>query len=148
MEIEKIEKKYEAINQDLKSVQEKFTVLREGKARLEATTEGIDQRKMDLTYMMKNELKIENINNLLNMSDIIENEKVPSVSEQEQKLEKRKKSREAMGSVNLRADIETEKSTVPEPWTAFTVFKANLLFCHFSCACICCHNQNNIAEIY
>ena len=59
--------------------------------------------------MMKNELKIENINNLLNMSDIIENENVPSVSEQEQKLEKRKKSREAMGSVNLRADIETEK---------------------------------------
>ncbi len=109
VEIEKIEKKYEAINQDLKSVQEKFTVLREGKARLEATTEGIDQRKMDLTYMMKNELKIENINNLLNMSDIIENENVPSVSEQEQKLEKRKKSREAMGSVNLRADIETEK---------------------------------------
>ena len=34
----------------LKNIQEQFTVLREGKARLEATIEGIDQRKMDLIY--------------------------------------------------------------------------------------------------
>ena len=45
------------MNNNLKSVQEKFTVLRENKARLEATTEGIDQRKMDLIYIVKNELK-------------------------------------------------------------------------------------------
>ncbi len=109
IEIEKIKKKYDSINENLKSVQEKFTVLREGKARLEATTEGIDQRKMDLIYMMKSELKIENINNLLNMSDLYEMESLPSIAEQEKKLEKMKKNREAMGSVNLRADIETEK---------------------------------------
>ena len=109
VEIQKIEKKYSLINKDLKSIQEKFTVLREGKARFEATIEGIDQRKMDLIYMMKNELKIDNINNLLGISDLSEKEKMPLVSEQEEKLEKMKKSREAMGSVNLRADIETEK---------------------------------------
>jgi len=109
VEIQKIEEKYGLINKNLKSVQEKFTVLREGKARLGATIEGIDQRKMDLIYMMKNELKIDNINNLLNMSDLSETESMPSILEQEEKLEKMKKDREAMGSVNLRADIETEK---------------------------------------
>ena len=109
IEIKKIEDKYDSINKNLKSVQEKFTVLRESKARFEATIEGIDQRKMDLIYMMKNELKIENINNLLNISDLVETESMPSVLDQEEKLEKMKKNREAMGSVNLRADIETEK---------------------------------------
>jgi len=109
IEIQKIEEKYDSINKDLKSVQEKFTVLREGKARFEATIEGIDQRKMDLIYMMKNELKIDNINNLLNLSDLTEVESMPSIMDQEEKLEEMKKNREAMGSVNLRADIETEK---------------------------------------
>jgi len=109
IEIQKIEEKYDSINKDLKSVQEKFTVLREDKARFEATIEGIDQRKMDLIYMMKNELKIDNINNLLNISDLTEVESMPSVMDQEEKLEEMKKNREAMGSVNLRADIETEK---------------------------------------
>ncbi len=112
IEINKIQGKQASIIKDLKSVQEKFTVLREDKARLEATTEGIDQRKMDLIYMMKNDLKMENINNLLNMSDISGIENLPTVSEQEEKLEERKKNREAMGSVNLRADIETEKFRV------------------------------------
>ena len=109
IEIQKIEEKYYSINKDLKSLQEKFTVLREDKARFEATIEGIDQRKMDLIYMMKNELKIDNINNLLNISDLTEVESMPSVMDQEEKLEEMKKNREAMGSVNLRADIETEK---------------------------------------
>ena len=108
-EIKKIEEKYGVINNNLKSVQEKFTVLREGKARFEATIEGIDQRKMDLIYMMKSELNIDNINNLLNISDINQEESLPTVLEQEKKLEKIKKNREAMGSVNLRADVETEK---------------------------------------
>ena len=109
IEIEKIENSFVQLNNNLKSIQEKFTVLREGKARHEATIEGIDQRKMDMIYMMKSELKIENINNLFNMSDFVEAEKMPSVSEQEEKMEEMKKNREAMGSVNLRADIETEK---------------------------------------
>ena len=109
IEIQKIEEKHDSINKNLKSIQEKFTVSREGKARFEATIEGIDQRKMDLIYMMKNELKIDNINNLLNISDLTEVESMPSIMDQEEKLEEMKKNREAMGSVNLRADIETEK---------------------------------------
>ncbi len=108
-EIEKIENKYNSMNQKLKTIQEKFTVLRENKARLEATIEGIDQRKMDLTYLVRNELKVENINNLLSLSDLQNLEKIPSVEDQEEKLGKMKKDRESLGSVNLRADVETEK---------------------------------------
>ncbi len=108
-EIEKIESKYSSMNEKLKAVQEKFTVLRENKARFGATVEGIDQRKMDLVYLVKNELKIENVNNLLSLSDLNNIEKIPSVEEQEKKLENMKKDRESLGSVNLRADVETEK---------------------------------------
>ncbi len=109
IEIQKNFEEHKKTNENLKSIQEKFTVLRESKARIEATTEGIEQRKMDLVYMMKNELKIENINTLLNISDLSSLETLPSIDEQEQKLNKMKKKRETMGSVNLRADIETEK---------------------------------------
>ena len=62
VEIQKIQNKYNEINNSINLAQEKFTVLRENRARLEATLEGIDQRKMDLVYLIKNELKIENIN--------------------------------------------------------------------------------------
>tara|TARA_B100000700_G_scaffold258004_1_gene292070 strand:+ start:2175 stop:4754 length:2580 start_codon:yes stop_codon:yes gene_type:complete len=108
-EIEKIESKYSSMNEKLKIVQEKFTVLRENKARLGATVEGIDQRKMDLIYLVKNELKIENINNLLSLSDLNNIKNIPLVEEQEEKLLNMKKDRESLGSVNLRADVETEK---------------------------------------
>tara|TARA_Y100000996_G_scaffold361930_1_gene305031 strand:- start:161 stop:868 length:708 start_codon:yes stop_codon:yes gene_type:complete len=46
------------------------------------------------------------------MSDIKETESNASVAEQEKKLEKMRKTREQMGSVNLRADVETEKFRV------------------------------------
>ena len=108
-EIEIVETKFNSLNEESKIVQEKFTTLRENKARFEATLEGIDQRKMDLIYMVKNELKIENVNNLLSLSDLANIEKKPTVNEQENKLNNMKKNRESLGSVNLRADVETEK---------------------------------------
>ena len=109
IEIKKAETKFNDTSENVKIVQEKFTVLRENKARLGATIEGIDQRKMDLIYLVKNELKVENINNLLSISDLNNIEKIPTVEEQEEKLNKMKKNRESLGSVNLRADVETEK---------------------------------------
>ena len=108
-EIENAETKYNSINENMKSIQEKFTILREDKARLEATIAGIDQRKMDLIYLIKNELKIENVNNLLSLSDLANVETMPSVEDQETKLADMKKDRESLGSVNLRADVETQK---------------------------------------
>ena len=112
VEISSAENKYNSINEELKSLQEKFAVLRENKARFEATVEGIDQRKMDLIYIVKKELKIENINNLFSITGFSDPEKLPSIDEQENNLVELKKSREALGSVNLRADLETEKFKV------------------------------------
>ena len=112
IEISGAENKYNSINEELKSLQEKFAVLRENKARFEATVEGIDQRKMDLIYIVKKELKIENINNLFSITGFSDPEKLPSIDEQENNLVELKKSREALGSVNLRADLETEKFKV------------------------------------
>ena len=111
-EIESAEKRFNSINEELKSLQEKFAVLRENKARFEATVEGIDQRKMDLIYVVKKELKIENINNLFSITGFTDPEKLPSIDEQEVSLSELKKSRDALGSVNLRADLETEKFKV------------------------------------
>ena len=109
IQIGKAEEKYNFINKNLSSIQEKFAVLRENKARFEATIEGIDQRKMDLIYLIKNELKIENVNSLLSISDLNKTDQIPSIAEQEDKLTNMKKNREALGSVNLRANLETEK---------------------------------------
>jgi len=64
---------------------------------------------MDLIYLIKNELKIENVNSLLSISDLNKTSQIPSIAEQEDKLTNMKKNREALGSVNLRADLETEK---------------------------------------
>ena len=112
VEIESGETRFNSINEELKSLQEKFAVLRENKARFEATVEGIDQRKMDLIYVVKKELKIENINNLFSITGFTDPEKLPSIDEQEVSLSELKKSRDALGSVNLRADLETEKFKV------------------------------------
>jgi len=111
VKLNKAEEKYNLINQNLKKIQEDLTVLRENKARSEATVDGIENRKKDLIYSIKNELNIDGANNLLPHSDLnnINEEKYPSISQQEVKLEKIKKQREALGSVNLRADEETKK---------------------------------------
>ena len=105
------EKKYSFINQNLKEIQLKLTDLKESKARNEATIEGIESRKKDLLYSVKNELDIDNELSILPQSDLsdIEIENFPSIEEQTEKIEKTKKKRESLGSVNLRADEETKK---------------------------------------
>jgi len=110
-ELSEAEKKYNLISQNLKEIQEKLSVLRENKARNEATIEGIENRKKDLFYSVKNELKIDNENLLKSSSDLNElsDDALPSIELQENKVGKIKKQREALGSVNLRADEETKK---------------------------------------
>ena len=85
--------------------------LKEKKARNEATIEGIDNRKKDLMYSVKNELNIENETSLLAQSDFsnLSPEDLPSIDDQTLKVEEVKKQRESLGSVNLRADEETKK---------------------------------------
>ena len=110
-ELIKAEKKYNAINQNLKEIQLKLSGLKENKARNEATIEGMENRKKDLLYSIKNELYIDNENSILPQSDLcdISVDNLPTIEEQSLKIEKVKKQRESLGSVNLRADEETKK---------------------------------------
>ena len=110
-ELNKAEEKYNLINKNLKEIQEKFSVLRENKARSEATLEGMEKRKKDLIYSIKNDLKLNNENDLLSISNLstLNPENYPSLEKQETTLQKIKKQRESIGSVNLRADEETKK---------------------------------------
>ena len=110
-ELIEAEKKYNLINENLKEIQLRLTDLKENKARNEATIEGIENRKKDLLYSIKNELNIENESSILPQSNLnnIEIEHFPTLEEQSEKIEKTKKQRESLGSVNLRADEETKK---------------------------------------
>ena len=110
-ELIEAEKKYNSINENIKQVQIKFSELKENKARNEATIEGIENRKNDLLYSVKNELNIHSENEILPQSDLNEFslDDLPSLEDQIKKSEKIKKQRESLGSVNLRADEETKK---------------------------------------
>ena len=110
-ELLEAEKKFSAINENLKEIQLKLTDLKENKARNEATFEGIENRKKDLLYLVKNDLNIDSETSILPQSDLndLDVENLPSIEEQTEKIEKTKKIRESLGSVNLRADEETKK---------------------------------------
>ncbi len=110
-ELIQAEKKYNLINENLREIQLKLSDLKENKARNEATIEGIENRKKDLLYSVKNELNIESESSILPQSDLndIQAEKFPTIEEQSEKIEKTKKIRDSLGSVNLRADEETKK---------------------------------------
>ena len=111
IELVESESKHNLISQNLKEIQSKLSDLKEKKARNEATIEGIDNRKKDLMYSVKNELNIENETSLLAQSDFsnLSPEDLPSIDDQTLKVEEIKKQRESLGSVNLRADEETKK---------------------------------------
>ena len=102
------EVKYQEINKQQKIVEEKMMLARENKARSGATVEGLENRKKDLLGRIKNDLNI-NEKNLLINSDLKDLTTFPNVIEQEDKLDAKKNQREQLGSVNLRADDETEQ---------------------------------------
>ena len=107
-QLEQAEVKYQEINKQLKTVEEKMMLSRENKARSNATLEGLANRKKDLMGRIKNDLNIDEKNLLIN-SDLKDLENLPNVIEQEDKLDAKKNERERLGSVNLRADEETEQ---------------------------------------
>ena len=102
------EERFNKINKNIQEIQEKLTTLREGKARNEATLEGIETRKKDLFYSISAELGIENETKLSSLSEL-NLDKLPSIDEQQKVIEKIKNDRDSLGSVNLRADVETKK---------------------------------------
>tara|TARA_B100000029_G_scaffold37313_1_gene35070 strand:- start:71 stop:2647 length:2577 start_codon:yes stop_codon:yes gene_type:complete len=107
-ELTKNENEYQTINKELKKIEQKMLLARESKARSGATLEGLENRKKDLISTLKNDLNIEE-ENLLNHSDIKDTKSLPNKVEQEDKLDAKKNERERLGSVNLRADEETEQ---------------------------------------
>ena len=102
------EENYQKLNKELKAVEQKMIFARENKARYGATLEGLENRKKDLINTLKNDLNIDE-NNLLDSSDLKDVKEIPNVIEQEDKLDSKKNEREKLGSVNLRADQETEQ---------------------------------------
>tara|TARA_B100000963_G_scaffold290155_1_gene259917 strand:- start:392 stop:2671 length:2280 start_codon:yes stop_codon:yes gene_type:complete len=110
-ELIEAEKKFNSINVNLREIQLKLSDFKENKARNEATIEGIENRKKDLLYSVKSELNIDNEDSILPQSDLsnVEIKDLPKIEEQTEKIEKSKKKRESLGSVNLRADEETKK---------------------------------------
>ena len=101
------EDEYQEINKELKIVERKMMTARENKARSGATLEGLENRKNDLVGTLKIDLNIEE-KNLLEKSDLKNIEDLPNVIEQEDRLDSKKNERDRLGSVNLRADQETE----------------------------------------
>ena len=106
--IEDIDKKIIELRNDLNSTKENSIETRERKASSGATIEGLNKRRSDLLERVMTELNL-NENNLLDFSDLEKNEEFPDTVTQEEFLDEKKREREKLGSVNLRADEETSK---------------------------------------
>ncbi len=106
--IEEIDKKINSLRIELNETQEKTIQIRERKASSGATIEGLKKRKDDLLERVETELNL-NENNILKFSNLNQIENLPDAVTQEELLDKKKREREKLGSVNLRADEETGK---------------------------------------
>jgi len=106
--IEETDKKINSLRFELNEVQEKSIQTRERKASSGATIEGLKKRKDDLLDRVSTELNLEE-NNILENSNLNGVEDLPDSVAQEDLLDEKKRDREKLGSVNLRADEETSK---------------------------------------
>ena len=106
--IEETDKKINSLRLELNEVQEKSIQIRERKASSGATVEGLKKRKDDLLERVSSELNLEE-NDILENSNLNGAEELPDSVAQEDILDGKKKEREKLGSVNLRADEETSK---------------------------------------
>ena len=85
--------------------------IRERRASSSATIDGLKQRRDDLLERIVTELNL-NEKNLLEFSGLEKLDNLPDAVEQEELLDSKKREREKLGSVNLRADEETAKYEV------------------------------------
>ncbi len=106
--IEEIDKKINSLRSELNETQEKTIQIRERKASSGATIEGLKKRKDDLLERVETDLNL-NENDILEFSNLNQVENLPDAVAQEELLDKKKREREKLGSVNLRADEETGK---------------------------------------
>ncbi len=96
------------MRKDLNITKEDSIQIRERKASSSATVEGLNKRRMDLLDRIRNELEL-NEESLLNFSNLSSEKELPDALTQEELLDQKKREREKLGSVNLRADEETSK---------------------------------------
>ncbi|MDB9750874.1 AAA family ATPase [Candidatus Pelagibacter ubique] len=106
--IEETDKKINSLRLELNDVQERSIQIRERKASSGATVEGLKKRKEDLLERVSSELNLEE-NDILENSNLNGVEELPDSVVQEDALDEKKREREKLGSVNLRADEETSK---------------------------------------
>ena len=106
--IEETDKRINSLRSELNEIKEKMIQIRERKASSGATIEGLKKRKDDLLERVETELNL-NENNILEFSNLNHVENLPDAVTQEEKLDEKKREREKLGSVNLRADEETSK---------------------------------------
>ena len=102
------DEKIENLRRELNKVQEDSIQIRERKASSGATIEGLNKRKDDLIDRINSELNL-NEENILENSNLNGLEDLPDAVNQEDLLDKKKQEREKLGSVNLKADEETNK---------------------------------------
>ena len=96
------------LRNQLNEIQEQSIQIRERKASSSATIEGLNKRKLDLLDRISSELNLSE-NNILENSNLNGVEELPIAVDQEDLLDKKKQEREKLGSVNLKADEETNK---------------------------------------
>ena len=111
MIINSTDEKIESFRTQLNEIQEQSIQIRERKASSSATIEGLNKRKTDLLDRISSELKLTE-DNILENSNLNGIEELPIAVDQEDLLDKKKQEREKLGSVNLKADEETNKYEV------------------------------------
>jgi len=102
------DEKIVSLRAQFNEIQEQSIQIRERKASSGATIEGLKKRKMDLIDRINSELNLTE-ENILENSNLYGAEELPDAVNQEDLLDKKKQEREKLGSVNLKADEETNK---------------------------------------
>ena len=106
--INEIDNKIQNLRNDLNNTKDSSIEIRERKASSGATIDGLNKRKSDLLERVETELNL-NENNLLEFSNLDKEDEFPDAVSQEELLDEKKRQRDKLGSVNLRADEETSK---------------------------------------
>ncbi len=106
--INSTDEKIELLRSKLNQIQEQSIQIRERKASSGATIEGLKKRKSDMVDRINSELNLTE-ENILENSNLFGKEDLPDAVNQEDLLDKKKQERERLGSVNLKADEETNK---------------------------------------
>jgi len=109
--IEQIDNNISELREQLNLTKESSIEIRERKASSSATIDGLNKRRNDLLERIDTELNL-NENNILEFSNLEKEEEFPDAVTQEEMLDAKKREREKLGSVNLRADEETNKYEV------------------------------------